>query len=676
LILDRYRLQETRGHGGFARVDIAWDNRLRRRVALKRIPLRVAETDLPGIEEARTAALLEDPHIVAVYDFVTTGTEAILIMENVDGPTLAELMAAQEELLGLDTIAAILSPIAQALEHAHENQVLHLDIKPANILINHQGNIKVTDFGMAELSSTAGFSEAQGGTIGYMPPEQIELGNIDERTDLWALAALAYQLICGRNPFFATSPEESLRLIINTPIPLPTVLRPELEPGINDVLVGALNAEKDERPAKVRNFWRALAPYLGKTATGRKNLRALVLGLAAADDPEADALAAESLDGHEGGAGTAGGTGSKTATNTQTAVEEDDATSSGARRGFWQRDFAEEPPPPAPEPAPPGVPLWDRVAPRARTLLARLLAALACGASAWLAASSLRWAGGSGSAPGAAEVADAVKDAAQASEALSSLTPLAAPLDGLFAVQLLVSLLVALSALLAPSLGAALVVVALAGACFIAGYPLLGVAVTLGLAAWWVCCGRRSVADATIFALAPLVATFGLPFLLPLLAGAFLPWRRALGTTGAALGLLAALGPLTASTGSLGLILPLHASLAFANPGTLGTAFDLALYKPYVLAFGDVAIWLALASGLLGALTSAFVCKRATRAACAVGSLLATAIISAGTIVPAVGLLTDAGLTRAIAEAASLAVSCGLLCLMAAAGIAPASDER
>jgi hypothetical protein len=267
---------ETKGKGGFGTVDVAWDNRLQRRVAIKRIPLSDEQTNIPGIQEARTAALLNEPHIVSVLDFEVTSSEALLIMENVDGPTLSDLLEESTELLDLDTIAAIIADVAAALEYAHENQVLHLDIKPDNILIDHKGNVKVTDFGLSELSGTVGFSEPQGGTIGYMPPEQIEQKDIDGRTDLWALAVLLYLMLTGINPFHAKNSAESLKLIFNEPLPLPSAIHEDLDPGADEIIIKALMALKDERFSDVLEFSEAIMPFLGSTQKGQRNLKLLV----------------------------------------------------------------------------------------------------------------------------------------------------------------------------------------------------------------------------------------------------------------------------------------------------------------------------------------------------------------------------------------------------------------
>ena len=209
-LLGRYRVLARRGAGGFGTVCTCWDTRLQRRVAIKRIPLLTSD-DVSGasastadeaLAEARTACLLAHPNIVTVYDFETDGTHAYLVMEYVDGLNLAELLARVEDgVLTHEECAHVLRSVAAALTYAHENGVLHLDIKPTNIMIDRQGTVKLADFGMATLASAAGYGGARGGTVGYMPPEQIQGLLVDERTDVFSLAVVTWQALTGRSPF-------------------------------------------------------------------------------------------------------------------------------------------------------------------------------------------------------------------------------------------------------------------------------------------------------------------------------------------------------------------------------------------------------------------------------------------------------------------------------------------
>ena len=284
-LLGRYRVLARRGAGGFGTVCTCWDTRLQRRVAIKRIPL-LAAGDSTGISastadealaEARTACLLAHPNIVTVYDFETDGTYAYLVMEYVDGLNLAELLARVENgVLTHEECAHVLRSVAAALTYAHENGVLHLDIKPTNIMIDRQGTVKLADFGMATLASAAGYGGARGGTVGYMPPEQIQGLLVDERTDVFSLAVVTWQALTGRSPFASATPKGSLDAIVRGPKPPISKLDPSLAPEAETALLRALSPTAAERTSSVKEFARTMLPELGDGAEGAESLRELV----------------------------------------------------------------------------------------------------------------------------------------------------------------------------------------------------------------------------------------------------------------------------------------------------------------------------------------------------------------------------------------------------------------
>lgn len=291
LILGRYRPVGQIGSGGFAEVSLAWDTRLQRRVAIKSLRLdeetaaMVESADdmsaydldrIPGLAEARTAAMFQDPNIAGVLDFGVKDGFAYFIMEYVDGITLADLLAEFRDYITLDVVAAVFAGVAHALDVAHANQVLHLDIKPGNILINHQGEVKVTDFGLAELSGSSGFSKATGGTIGYMPLEQMRLEPLDARCDEWALASVVYEMLTGHNPFLADDLAGAQTAIEQADILLPSICRPELDEEADEVIFYALDPEKGERYDSVADFAEELQPFLGSIRRGTRQLAHLV----------------------------------------------------------------------------------------------------------------------------------------------------------------------------------------------------------------------------------------------------------------------------------------------------------------------------------------------------------------------------------------------------------------
>ncbi|MCL2324626.1 MAG: serine/threonine protein kinase, partial [Actinomycetia bacterium] len=272
LLLDRYRIISELGEGGSGTVLLAFDERIARRVAIKR--LEVAGDARASLQEARIAALLQHPHIVQVLDFETSGAGgACLIMEYVDGIALDEIPS---EDLDADIIAAVIEALGSALAFAHENGVLHLDVKPNNILIDHNGQIKLADFGLSLLSSRSGHHEAAGGTLGYMPLEQMQGLPASPATDQWALAAVLYELCTDEYPYF------------NEIASKPTLARlraaqeageaPLLEmkaPGLTEIFARALARGPHERFDSVAEFCEALRPYFGDAGQGVSALREL-----------------------------------------------------------------------------------------------------------------------------------------------------------------------------------------------------------------------------------------------------------------------------------------------------------------------------------------------------------------------------------------------------------------
>ena len=248
-------------------------------------PLVRTLSRIPGLDEARTAAMLSDPNIVAVYDFEIQDSTACLIMEYVEGMTLTELLRDHDAELTLDIVAAVFDGVAHALEVAHENGVLHLDIKPDNILINHAGQVKVTDFGLATLADASGFGPAGGGTIGYMPLEQMRQENLDARSDEWALASVTYEMLAGENPFFASDLFQAQEAIEDGELVLPSLCWDDLDEAADDVIFYALDPERDERYESVRDFAEELAPLLGDAAQGRAALAEIVQGPAEDEAP-------------------------------------------------------------------------------------------------------------------------------------------------------------------------------------------------------------------------------------------------------------------------------------------------------------------------------------------------------------------------------------------------------
>jgi hypothetical protein len=290
LLLGRYSILEERAAGGFGVVEVCWDVRLQRRVAIKCIPLADDElgaaSEADAIAEARVACMLAHPNIVTVFDFACDDAYAYIVMEYVNGVSLSELLARVEGgTLTYDEAAHVLHSVASALAFAHENGVLHMDIKPSNILIDRSGTVKLSDFGMAAMASAAGYGGARGGTVGYMPPEQIVGDYVDERCDVFALGCVLWQAITGHDPFAARDAGESLDKIRRGPQPRLERTDPELAGPVAETLYEALAPEPAQRLADVTELDARITPELGSPEAGRASLVQLLNQLAEDEDP-------------------------------------------------------------------------------------------------------------------------------------------------------------------------------------------------------------------------------------------------------------------------------------------------------------------------------------------------------------------------------------------------------
>ena len=244
---------------------------------------------IPGLEEARSVAKLSDTNIVTVYDCAVEGSSAYVIMEYVEGKTLAQIIDEVDDDITLDVVAAVFSAVSHALEVAHGEHTLHLDIKPENVIVNGKGQAKVADFGLAALMDATGSGTTGGGTIGYMPLEQMRQEPLDVRTDEWALASLTYEMLTGSNPFFADDLDAAKEAIEEAELVLPSLCWDELDAEADEVMFAALDPDMDERYEDVAAFAAALSPYLGNAKKGKRVLADIVNGKMeepAAEEPE------------------------------------------------------------------------------------------------------------------------------------------------------------------------------------------------------------------------------------------------------------------------------------------------------------------------------------------------------------------------------------------------------
>jgi hypothetical protein len=250
LVLDRYRLGRRLGAGGFGAVHEAVDERLDRWVAVKVIPADGAAPDRAR-REARAAARLDHPGIVGVYDAGEEDGARYLVSELVEGRTLAQLQA-EGELTDRDVLRVGLA-LCDALEHAHENGVVHRDVKPQNILVpdrprSWRGAAKLADFGVAMLAGDDPLTRTGDvvGTLAYMAPEQAAGKRVGEPVDLYATALVLYEALAGRHPVRGASPAETARRV-GRRVPSLAGARPDLPPELCEAIDAALDPDPEQR---------------------------------------------------------------------------------------------------------------------------------------------------------------------------------------------------------------------------------------------------------------------------------------------------------------------------------------------------------------------------------------------------------------------------------------------
>jgi serine/threonine-protein kinase len=263
--LGRYEVIDLLGRGGMAAVYRARDTTLQRELALKVLyPQYTADPALAlrFQREAITAARLDHPNVVPVYDVGETDGLAFIAMKLLSGRTLADLLRERQR-LSVAEFAPILQQIADALDYAHERGVIHRDIKPGNILLEPRNQAILSDFGIAKSLDSPGMTNTSAlvGTPDYMAPEQINNRQVDHRADIYALGILTYRSLTGRRPFDGTTEEVLLGHLQGSFRP-PTEIVPELPPALNPIMERVLARNPDQRYPSAGAFADAIQSLL------------------------------------------------------------------------------------------------------------------------------------------------------------------------------------------------------------------------------------------------------------------------------------------------------------------------------------------------------------------------------------------------------------------------------
>ena len=247
LFADRYRLEHRLGVGGMSTVQLAFDTRLERYVAVKLLAEHLAE-DKSFVarfrREALAAARLVHPNVVQVFDFGLdddTGRNFI-VMEHVDGQSCAEILRDQGARPPEEAVA-ILTQACRGLDYAHRNGVVHRDVKPGNLLRSNEGVVKLADFGIAKAAEDSEITKAGSvlGTAAYLSPEQARGEKAGPPADLYALGVVSYQLLTGRLPYEAASLTDLARLQESSPPLSPSDVNPDVPRALGEAVMRALH---------------------------------------------------------------------------------------------------------------------------------------------------------------------------------------------------------------------------------------------------------------------------------------------------------------------------------------------------------------------------------------------------------------------------------------------------
>jgi serine/threonine protein kinase/dienelactone hydrolase len=246
-----YRVLERVGEGGMGVVYKAEDTRLKRSVALKFLPpdlTRDPEAKARFTQEAQAASSLQHPNICTIHDInETEGGQLFICMDLYEGETLKEKIDRGQ--LSIEEGMSIAVQVAQGLARAHEKGIVHRDIKPANIFVSNDGIVRILDFGLAKLSGQSRITR-EGSTLGtaaYMSPEQARGDEVDQRTDVWALGAVLYEMFTGRLPFKTEYQTALVYSILNEDPEPPTAVRTEMRDELETVILKALEKDPGER---------------------------------------------------------------------------------------------------------------------------------------------------------------------------------------------------------------------------------------------------------------------------------------------------------------------------------------------------------------------------------------------------------------------------------------------
>ena len=277
--IGKYVVKRELGRGGMGAVYLAEQTGLGREVAIKELVPSAAADPIAlkrFLQEAQVMARTSHPNLVQVYDMEQIQGANYIVLEFVRGKSLRDLL--NRGAIALPQVFAVMHGVLQALDYAHRHAIVHRDMKPENVLISDEGDVKVADFGIARLTDDSGgpgsTATKTGTTVGtpqYMSPEQVASSKVDGRSDLYSAGIMFYELIVGQPPFTASEADGPFTLMakhVQAPPKPPSALRPGLDPPLEEVVLKSLSKRPEDRYQNGQEFDEAVSGIADRLCPG------------------------------------------------------------------------------------------------------------------------------------------------------------------------------------------------------------------------------------------------------------------------------------------------------------------------------------------------------------------------------------------------------------------------
>ncbi len=276
--IGKYIVKRELGRGGMGTVYLAEQPGLGREVAIKELILSAVADPIAlkrFIQEAQVMARASHPNLVQVHDLEQIGDANYIVLEFVRGKSLRDVL--NQGSLALPQTFAVMHGVLQALDYAHKRAIVHRDMKPENVLMSDEGNVKVADFGIARLMDDSGAGSTAtktGTTVGtpqYMSPEQVASSKVDGRSDLYSTGIMFYELVVGQPPFTASDADGPFTLMakhVQAPPKPPSVHRPGLDMGLEEVILKSLSKRPEDRYQTGQEFDDAMCRVADRITPG------------------------------------------------------------------------------------------------------------------------------------------------------------------------------------------------------------------------------------------------------------------------------------------------------------------------------------------------------------------------------------------------------------------------